>query len=142
MIRDGRAAAYSLIQRLKESNNYVNFKRYLSTWNSYNSIVLRQCRKVGSKCLKVKYEDLVTDTKNTLKKVVNFLDLSWTDEFLHHEKYVGNKIVVSQTEWSTDQIKQKIYTESLRNWVGNVNYNENEVRKLFPMLSELGYNFN
>ena len=139
MIRDGRAAAYSLIQRLKESNNYVNFKRYLSTWNSYNSIVLRQCRKVGSKCLKVKYEDLVTDTKNTLKKVVNFLDLSWTDEFLHHEKYVGNKIVVSQTEWSTDQIKQRIYTDSLRSWKGKINNYQLIRFERYNMLKELGY---
>ena len=119
------------------------FQTFLSTWNSYNSLVNADCKRVGpSYCKIVKYEDLIQNQNETLRYLIKFLDLSWTDEFLHHEKYVGNKIVVSQTEWSTDQIKQKIYTESLRNWVGNVNYNENEVRKLFPMLSELGYNFN
>jgi hypothetical protein len=43
-------------------------------------------------------------TNETVKNVAQFLNLSWTNEFLHHEKYVGNKIAVSNTEWSTDQM--------------------------------------
>jgi hypothetical protein len=105
MVRDGRGAALSLVKRYNESMNALTLKKYLKTWNSYNYIVNIQCKHVGSEyCLLVKYEDLVMKTKETVKKIADFLNLTWTDEFLHHERYVGNKVIVSETEWSTDQM--------------------------------------
>ena len=139
MIRDPRAVVYSLMNIIKEKNTAFISKKYLITWNYYNKVVNQQCKDLGSHfCKMVRYEDLVIDSVKTIKNVAEFLNLSFTDEFLHHEKYVGNKIVVSDTEWSTDQIRKKIYTESLDNWKGKLKFDAKFFSSI-PMLKELKY---
>jgi hypothetical protein len=83
----------------------TKFLNNLALWNFYNLKVDKQCKNVGPHfCKQVKYEDLILSTKDTIKSVADFLNLTWTEEFLHHEKYVGNKIAISNTEWSTNQM--------------------------------------
>ena len=140
MVRDGRGAVYSLIKKIKEPMNKRSLNLYMNTWNNYNRLINSDCQKLGPNvCKRVRYEELIVNTKEVVKNVTEFLGLSWTDEFLHHEKYVGNKIVISNIEWSTDQIKHKIYNDSLRSWEGNVNYDQKAFVKKFKMLKELGY---
>jgi protein-tyrosine sulfotransferase len=140
MVRDGRSVVYSLIKIYKESNDPTTIRKYLLTWNSFNKVVNYQCKKLGSKlCKLVKYEDLILKTKDTMKEVGSFLNLSWTNEFLNHEKYIGDKITISSTEWSTNQIKEKIYTKSLRRWMGNLNYERVNNDDRFPIFREFGY---
>jgi len=40
----------------------------------------------GVPIIRIKYEDLVTEKKATIKKVLNFLNLSWENSVLEHEK--------------------------------------------------------
>jgi hypothetical protein len=46
---------------------------------------------------------------------------------------------VSNIEWSSDQIKKAIYTDSLNAWVGKVAYDEKVIMLKAPILSALGY---
>ena len=111
MIRDGRSVAKSMIKILNQTdhNQKKLYKSYLLTWNRFNLIASNQCIKIGNKyCRILKYEYLLSSTESSLKNLMSFLNIEWTDEFLHHEKYIGNKVVVSNTEWSSNQIKQKI----------------------------------
>lgn len=48
-----------------------------------------------------------------MQRVIGFLNETWTDELLKHEQHFGDEIKVSQFEWSTLQIKKKIYNDSL-----------------------------
>jgi hypothetical protein len=117
------------------------FNLFMNVWNGNNRLINSDCQKLGPNvCKRVRYEDLILNTKEVVKNITEFLGLSWTDEFLHHEKYVGNKIAISKIEWSTDQIKHKIYNDSLRSWEGNVDYDQKAFEKKFKMLRELGYN--
>ena len=44
----------------------------IKDWNFLNKIAYKQCTAVGSaNCIVVKYEDLVTEPKKTIKKVKN-----------------------------------------------------------------------
>jgi len=105
MIRDGRAAAYSLMVQLKENLIWSKYRSYLSTWNQFNKDVSNQCDKVGKEfCLIVKYEDLCLHPQSTLERVIQFLNEQWTDKLLNHQNFIGSDIIVSKTEWSSHQI--------------------------------------
>jgi len=105
MIRDGRAAAYSLMVQLKENLTWRKYRAYLSTWNQFNKDVTRQCDNVGQEfCLIVKYEDLCLHPKSTLERVIQFLNENWSDKLLNHQNFIGSDIIVSKTEWSSHQI--------------------------------------
>jgi protein-tyrosine sulfotransferase len=116
--------------------------KYFRTWIGGNMIFNKLCDDVGDKvCKRVRYEDLVSRPKETLMDVVTFLNLTWTDEFLKYNEYIGDKVVVSKVEWSSDQIKKPIHTNSIRNWVGNIpDFNLAAFRRESDFLVKFGYN--
>jgi hypothetical protein len=90
----------------------------------------------------IKYETLILDLENTLHKIVNFLtNITWTNNFLKHENFIGSKILVSDTEWSTSQIKRPIYKESLSAWSKdkNIIYDTEMLKRTANMMYEFGY---
>ncbi len=76
----------------------------------------------------------------TLSSVVKFLNVSWTNNFLIHDQFVGTKIAVSHTEWSTPQIKKPIHKDSLNRWASFINYESVELYARANMLLNFGYN--
>ena len=142
MIRDGRAAAYSQIIKYGANVTASIFEKYLKNWNVFNRKSYEQCEQVGSEiCMRVKYDDLILKTNKTVENVIRFLNVPWQDKLLEHQKYVGSEIVVSNMEWSSDQIKKPIYNQSLTSWQDKIPYlNETYVRRIAPMLEKLGYN--
>ena len=106
----------------------------------FNKIASDQCNELGnSSCLLVKYEELVLDLNKTMRQVVEFLNVTWTDNFLNHESFIGNKVKVSDTEWSSHQIKRSIYNNSMRNWVHVKDYNETDLKPLTKFFESFGY---
>ena len=118
MIRDGRACAYSMLFQIKEPKLFEYFMNNFRTWVDRNLIFNNLCKKLESKvCKRVRYEDLVSMPKETLMDVVKFLDLTWTNDFLKYNEFIGDKVVVSEVEWSSNQIKKPIHLNSIQNWV-------------------------
>lgn len=142
MVRDGRAAAFSFMLRVRESLTMRKFVTYFNTWNSYNRFIDTECLKLGNEtCITVKYEDLVTNTKYELQRVIRFLNETWTDELLRHEQHFHDEIKVSNLEWSTSQIRNKIYNNSLssRDWLRRIpDFNPNLLDN--KVLERYGYN--
>jgi protein-tyrosine sulfotransferase len=86
LVRDPRAVVFSLLGLYREGLNMANAKKYFITWQQYNKKVKRDCDSVGSsRCIMVKYEDLILAPKETIGKVASFLNLEWTDDFLRRE---------------------------------------------------------
>jgi len=80
-----------------------------------------QCMAVGDKwCLPVFYEQLILHPEKSMRNILNFLNITWNDAVLHHEKFIGNKIHLSKLEYSTDQIVKPVNTDALYSWVGNI----------------------
>ena len=139
MVRDGRAVTYSFLTKSNQTKDVETVINGLSAWNYNNRDYKKQCDKIGPQyCKLVKYEDLILKSNETIKDVVKFLNISWTDGFLHHEDYVGSKIKVKETEWSTGQIKKKINKEALTSWIGNLYYQDKDI-KMLTMFREFGY---
>ena len=143
MVRDGRAVAYSMLKIRNLDLNFKNFKDELSSWSIFNFIAHRQCLMVGEHCHLIRYEDLIKNPEATLKDLVKFLVLDWSNDFLHHEKFINSKILTSDSEWSTSQVKHSIYNESLHNWIGQIqDYDQKIVSVLTAMLTVFGYDMN
>lgn len=73
-----------------------------------------QCMEVGPKyCIQVKYEDLVLHPRPTLKKILEFADLEWTENVMEHQKHMEH-ISLSAVEKSTDQVIKEMITKNTR----------------------------
>ncbi|CAF0707254.1 unnamed protein product [Brachionus calyciflorus] len=122
VIRDGRVAAYSFMKKVKQKLIFKNFRSYLSSWNSYNELIVKSCSQLeNNNCYRL---------------------LTWHGDLLEHEKHL-NKIKISNREWSSNQIVNSIYKNSSSNseWATSIkNYDHYSVYFIAPMLRILGYN--
>ncbi|XP_011297346.1 protein-tyrosine sulfotransferase [Fopius arisanus] len=145
MVRDGRATVHSIISRKVTITGFdlTSYRQCLTKWNHAISQMHSQCKEVGSdRCLMVPYEQLVLHPREWLKKILNFLDLPWSESVLHHEEYINKPggVPLSKVERSSDQVIKPINLEALTKWVDNIP--EDVVRdmaEIAPMLSVLGY---
>ena len=72
-----------------------------------------QCMEVGPKyCIQVKYEDLVLHPRPTLKKILEFADLEWTENVMEHQKHMEH-ISLSAVEKSTDQVIKEMISKNM-----------------------------
>jgi protein-tyrosine sulfotransferase len=140
MVRDARAASYSLMSKLEEKKQIDSIMiSYLKTWEQFNFNALNQCQKIGpNHCLIVKYEDLVLHPENTIKKVMSFLNEPFNDRLLKHYAYL-NEIKISKSEWSSHQIVKPIHTESLTKWVGKIKLTDEKMHIIHPLLIKFNY---
>ncbi|RNA41972.1 hypothetical protein BpHYR1_031511 [Brachionus plicatilis] len=141
MIRDPRAIVYSYSKIYRKSNDSNFLEKTAKSWNNFMKNALEECKMAGDEyCLKVYYEKLVKNPDNEIKNVINFIGERWHNSLLNHEKYIGDEIVVSKSEWSTGQIKNKIHTKSISLWKKNLPKNFIKNFKTYaPMLSLLRY---
>ena len=141
MVRDARAVAYSMVNKVEKVKTFAKMIAYIKTWNSLNTDFFFQCDNVGEKaCMVVRYEDLILKTNETLRNVTQFLGVSWTDDFMRHNEFVGNKIAVSKSEWSSDQIKNPIYMSSINKWRTEIkDYDPSKISRMVKMLKVFGY---
>ena len=118
MVRDGRATVHSIITRKVTITGFdlKSYRQSLTKWNAAISAMNDQCNELGSDyCLKVYYEQLVLHPREWLKKILNFLQLDWTEEVMHHEKQINKPhgISLSKVERSSDQVFSKIWRQIL-----------------------------
>jgi hypothetical protein len=140
MVRDPRAQVVSNIRHHMKALNAANKATYLRNWETLNRKVYSQCKRAGrDRCLIVHYEKLVLDFRKTMRKVVKFLQVEWTDNFLHHETFIGTRIKISEEEWSHQDIQKPIYVKSLTSWTNETVFNATELSVLGGMCNTLGY---
>lgn len=99
MIRDGRAVAYSMVSR-NVTISGVDNKNYMSAalfWNRIIQRMLADCRWLGkSGCMSVHYEDLVRNPKLWMKHILEFLEIPWHENVLHHHELINKEVSLSK----------------------------------------------
>ena len=101
MVRDGRATVHSFITRNVSIGgfNLKSYKQSLGMWSKVMTAMYSECLQVGSEsCMPVYYEQLVLQPEVWMKRVVNFLGISWNESVLHHEDYIGKEGGISMTK--------------------------------------------
>ena len=145
MMRDGRAAVHSVITRKVTISGYELDKprQCLGKWNKIVENMNTQCNEIGStRCMIVYYEQLVLHPRKWVSLILDFLDLPWDEDTVHHEKNINKKggVRVSNVERSSDQIIKPINMDALTSWV---NFYEEDVLQdmdaIAPMLRKFGY---
>ncbi|VVD05857.1 unnamed protein product, partial [Leptidea sinapis] len=123
MVRDGRATVHSIITRKVTITGFdlSSYRQCLTKWNHAVEMMYQQCRTLGpQRCLLVRYEALVLAPEPTLRRVLKFLDLSWDEAVLHHERYINQPNGVALSNGVPGDVRS-------------------EAAELAPMLSVLGY---
>ncbi|CAF2026993.1 unnamed protein product [Rotaria magnacalcarata] len=143
VVRDARAVIHSVMTRKVTITGFslTDYRQNLKLWDKGFAVMYDQCKEVGKdRCLMVYYEQLVLQPKQTIENIIQFLNITWVDDVLHHEEFIGKKISLSKTEHSSDQVVKPINLEALTKWVGHIPVDIiREIDKLAPMLRTLGY---
>jgi protein-tyrosine sulfotransferase len=143
LVRDPRAQVVSYLKYVNQPLTDKSKQSYLIEWNAFNNEAFTQCVNVGKRrCLIVNYESLVMNTRSAMERVARFLDVSWTDDFLHHEDFVGSRVIASRAEWSSNQIKKPVYTDRLVNWKRAGGFEIEMLNETAPMYRKFGYDIN
>lgn len=99
MIRDGRAVAYSIVNR-NVTITGVDSKSYVSAALFWNKVIQRMttdCRHLGKhRCLQVHYEELVAKPRHWMEQILTFLDIPWHDNVLKHHQFINSEVSLSK----------------------------------------------
>ena len=100
-----------------------------------------ECISVGQDiCLPIYYEELILKQEVVLRKMFAFLNIPFDEAVMHHEKMIGDEIVLSNTEPSTSQVLKAVNSDALNSWVGKIPEDvQLKFEKSAPMLRILGY---
>ncbi|XP_010827156.1 PREDICTED: protein-tyrosine sulfotransferase 2 [Bison bison bison] len=145
MVRDGRASVHSMITRKVTIAGFdlSSYRDCLTKWNKAIEVMYAQCMEVGrDKCLPVYYEQLVLHPRRSLKVILDFLGIAWSDAVLHHEDLIGKPggVSLSKIERSTDQVIKPVNLEALSKWTGHIPGDVlRDMAQIAPMLARLGY---
>jgi protein-tyrosine sulfotransferase len=134
IIKDGRQTARSMLEGKDANLTKPLFRSYIRSWFSTNFYFKSQCNSIGEQfCRLFRYEDLISDTKKTLKSIYKFLDLSLSNEqFVYHSIYISDRVAadrgkkcVYSTEYLFKNLKSydKISYMRISKFLGLLNYN-------------------
>merc|ERR1719414_2400958 len=145
MVRDGRATVHSIISRKVTITGFdlKSYRQCLQKWNAAISAMNEECKELGpDHCLKVPYEQLVLHPRKWMENILEFLELPWTEDVLHHEKQINkaNGISLSKVERSSDQVVKPVNLDALSKWVGHIPEDViADMAEIAPMLKTMGY---
>ena len=148
MIRDYRA---NILSR-KEKSHWrtpdviYNAKR----WLTFNQFLVKLKFKNPNKVLFIKYEDLVTNQENTVKKIFSFLNIPYSKDLLYPRKEQQEKNLkekykhlsseqIEVLELKIKSINSPIYTSRIDKW--KTGLSELEIKNCDSICSRFGTNF-
>ncbi|VDP88190.1 unnamed protein product [Echinostoma caproni] len=115
MVRDGRGAVASSINRHLLPNNY--FQRSLDGWQGMVLQIIKDCEQLGpNHCIHVRYESLILQTEQEMRRVLNFIGVPWDPIVLHHETIKDQLTNLNTYEPSTVQFLKSVHNNSLAAW--------------------------
>ncbi|MHA1381634.1 MAG: sulfotransferase family protein [Candidatus Helarchaeota archaeon] len=92
IVRDGRDTYLSLRKKKASGTNSVTLSAF--EWYIKNNLIIRQMRNMKNQFLTIRYEDLIIDPKKELKRICNFLNISYENKMLEFWKQ-SNKFIAN-----------------------------------------------
>ena len=83
-------------------------------------------KKISKDILNIYYEELVNNKESTVKKIINYCQLKWSEKCLNHHNYVAPIKTLS-----LNQANKPIYSTS----IGSSNNYDIYLREMFDSLS-------
>lgn len=91
MVRDGRGVIHSIRKNNVKILHFPKSDRQaLKRWNQVVDIMYNGCLDASAeRCIIIHYESLVLEPRFWLAKILQFLDVSWSDSVLKHAELIG-----------------------------------------------------
>lgn len=86
-------------------------KNLAAYYRGYEKLMNHWKQVLNIQIMDVSYEELVSDQENISRKLIEFCDLDWTDEWLQFHK---TKRFVATASY--DQVRRPIYKKSVARW--------------------------
>lgn len=111
---------FSILSNYYEYNEALwsyNIKNLLQYYDDYNSLMRHWKKFLNHKIIDIKYEEIISNPKEELSKILNILNLKWNDNYLNYTK---NKNLVETA--SVYQVREKLYNSSINKWKNYESY--------------------
>jgi len=90
---------------IDDASNLYN--QTMQLWKTYEKVL-------DIKFHKIKYEDVVNNFEPTIKSLIKFLELDWSDKLKNFYKTAQKKRIISTPSY--DQVNNPIYNKSIDRW--------------------------
>jgi tetratricopeptide (TPR) repeat protein len=126
-MRDPRDTCLSIFfKNFDESHHYANRLDSLGTYYAHYRKVMRHWESLRIlPIFNIQYEDMVQNQEARSRELIEFLGLKWNDQAL---KFYETKRSVATASY--DQVRQKMYTQSMQRW-------KNYEKHLDPLIKAL-----
>lgn len=98
LVRDGRAVAHSIVKRNisitgVDSSSFVSAAAF---WNKVATKMWKSCQSLKEACLPVYYEQLVTNPRQVMGHLLQFVNVRWHDNVLKHHQLLHSEVNLSK----------------------------------------------
>ncbi|MGD1703489.1 sulfotransferase family protein [Dapis sp. BLCC M229] len=132
--RDGRDVALSTVGKWKTipiSDKKVknNYKNALKRWVDWNQKFCKDAKKVNLNYISIRYEDLVTSPQTEIGKLLEFLEVEWSDKVLEPHAVEHDIVTMKGAGMQTFFNRNSIDTASLYRWKKELNWLQKRTTK-------------
>ena len=106
------------------------YVRIMSLWQRY-------CEVLSLHLLRVRYEDLLDNSEETLRRVLDFLGVPWSDRVLRHPEHVAGRGNIKSASYA--QVSRPLYQTSRERWRRYTKYLEPHFAQLQPYCQLFDY---
>ena len=121
------------LSNLELNSGTVHFTRLSAAVQLYGSVMSlwqRYCEVLPLNVLRVRYEDLLDNTEMTLRPVLEFLGVPWSDTVLRYTEHVAGRGDVRSASYA--QVGRPLYQTSRERWRRYSKYLEPHFAQLQP----------
>ena len=107
-------------------------------WAAVVTEIRTQASTVPGRYMEVRYEDLVSNPKETMMRVLAFLEEPWDSSVLEHQ---NSDVELPGTESSSEAVSQPVHTASIQKWKSQLDEQQTaQIEKhAGSLLKALGY---
>ena len=128
---DSILSAYMHHFRLNPATeNFLNLSDTAIIYNKIQKLLLNYKKTSEFNFYDIKYEDIIIDFENSIKKLIKFMNLKWSNELINFYKTAKKRDIIRTASYK--QVIQPIYKSSLYKWK---NY-KSEIETIFPQVSK------
>ncbi|MEQ8769475.1 MAG: sulfotransferase [Phycisphaerales bacterium] len=139
-LRDPRDACVSAFTQLMQPNNAMSHLRSVGSAAPFYAQVMGRWLEIRDTLpipwIESRYEDLVTDTEASARRLVEFLGLAWDDEVMRYREKIEGKSISTP---SYEAVSRPVSTASVGRWRNYASQFEGVGDVLAPFLDAFGY---
>ena len=117
-------------------SNFLDLEDAANLYNHVMSLWIQYTTLFSFNYHIVKYENIVSNFDKTVEKILNFLELPWSDNVLKFYKTSEKRNLISTPSY--DQVNKPIYSKSIGRWKKY----EKKISKIIPILEPWIKEFN